>query len=103
MSDQEHPEKLEYHDIMWAELSPDIYDGPECDQVRRRWRAYAEGDMQEEPDIDTLDLAAKLFHPGTRVRVMEPMCPKCQEIASMCRDNEYCDFDWDYWTECEYS
>ena len=38
-----------------------------------------------------------LRHAGTKVIVLEPECSKCQEIASMCRDNEYCDFDWDAW------
>ena len=103
MSDQEHFRKMEYHEIMWAEQSPDIYAGPNCDDVKPGWKCFAEGDKGQEMGLAELELSAQHFHPGTKVIVMEPMCPECQQIASMCRYDKYCDFDWDFWVDCEYS
>lgn len=92
----------DYHTTMWAELSPDVYDGETCDQVRPRWHGYADGDMDSDYS-DTLEFDSKHFPPGTKVLVQEPLCPKCGQIPELCRSDECCDFDWDAWIEDRYS
>ena len=94
---------LQFHQIMWAELSPDVYAGPDCDEVKPQWYCFAEGDRGGEHMIEPLELSPEHFHPGTKVLVLEPQCAQCGQIATMCRDDEDCDFDWDDWVLCEYS
>lgn len=93
---------MKYREIMWAEMSPDVYAGKNCDQVRPRWKAHAEGDRDSDYS-DTLTLGSEHFMPGTKVVVMEPICPTCKQLSSMCRDDEGCDFDWDNWVQEQYS
>ncbi|PKM43244.1 MAG: hypothetical protein CVV05_15470 [Gammaproteobacteria bacterium HGW-Gammaproteobacteria-1] len=93
---------MEYHQTMWAEMKPDVYDGENCDQVRPRWHAHAEGDMDSDY-TETVTLDSKQFPPGTKILVMEPCCPKCGMIPDLCRTDEGCDFDWDAWTLDQYS
>lgn len=95
--------KLEYKEIMWAEMSPDMYSGPNCDELKPRWHGFCEGDMDSEYYEEPLQLCATTFKPGTKVIVLEPCCPKCGQIASLCEDYEPCDFNWDEWVACEYS
>lgn len=92
----------DYRQTMWAEMSPDIYGGETCDQMRHRWHSFAEGDMDSDYS-DALELAAKHFPPGTKVLILEPECPKCQQTPEICRGDEGCDFDWDAWTAERYS
>jgi hypothetical protein len=93
---------MDYHQTMWAEMSPDVYDGESCDQVRPRWHVFAEGDMDSDY-IDAIMLDAKHFPPGTKVLVLEPQCPQCMKIQELCRADEACDFDWDAWILGQYS
>lgn len=94
--------KTEYQQIAWAEMKPDCYDGPDCDQLRPQWDCYFYGDMDSE-ETKTLDLDAKIFQPGTKIIILEPECPKCEQQQSICRDYDSCDFDWDEWTLGKYS
>jgi len=91
-----------YNTVMRAELSPDVYDGDNCDEVRHRWDCYTEGDMDSD-FIDVLELDAKQFPPGTKVKVLEPLCPLCHQEREFCEPYEPCDFDWDEWVQNQYS
>lgn len=93
---------LEYRDVMWAEMKPDVYDGDKCDQVRPRWWAYADGDMDGD-FIEKIDIDCKHFPAGTKISVSVPCCPKCHQDADMCESDDGCDFDWKHLVECEYS
>jgi len=97
---------------MWAELSPDMYDGPTCDRVRHRWWVRCQGE-EGEYQHDDLVLDPKAFPPGTKITIQEPRCPNCGEIRmqvypapkegprfdTKCN----CGFDWEAWTANEYS
>lgn len=93
---------LDYHEIMWAEMAPYLYDGKNCDQVRPRWHCFCDGDMDSE-HIDEIQLDPKLFPPGTKVLVMVPECPRCNQIQEFCESSEFCDFDWALWRDSKYS
>lgn len=104
--------KIERRETMSATMQPDMYDGPTCDQMRPRWYCFADGDKQADYQDAALELDPKLFPPGTRVVVFEPICPQCKEtrepnykngkylpgFAAKCR----CGFDWEAWTANEY-
>lgn len=105
--------EIKRRETMHAEMKPDVYDGPNCDQVRPRWWTYADGDKEGGFEHEPLTLDARLHPPGTRISVMEPVCPNCDEtresiipppatgpcFKSKCR----CGFDWDNWTGEQYS
>jgi len=93
---------IDYRQTMWAEMSPDMYDGAACDQVRSRWHGFCEGDMDSDYS-DALEFVAMHFPPGTKVLILEPECPKCHQIPKLCRGDDCCDFDWDSWTADRYS
>lgn len=105
--------KVELQETMWAEMKPDIYVGPNCDRHKPEWEVYADGDMDSDK-LTMLKLSARLFPPGTKIVISEPVCPNCGErrepknpgrgasapnYAGPCR----CGFDWDSWVEGEYS
>jgi hypothetical protein len=106
-------DQIKRHETQWAEMSPDIYDGPKCDKVKPRWKTAAEGDRGSDDFETVLHIAARTFPPGTRISIQEPLCPKCDELrepvfpipkrgplyAGPCR----CGFDWDAWRDAEYS
>lgn len=90
---------MEYQDIMWAELKVDVYDGPNCDQHRKYWNAYADGDKQDDNFSENIELNLEHYPPGTKVVVSVPECPKCHETVETC----CCGFDWKNWAEEQYS
>lgn len=98
---------IKYREIMRAEQSPDVYDGPNCDQHRARWVGSAEGDMDGDGEIsDTIALSAATFPPGTRVAISVPLCPDCGESADVANDQTEkceCGFDWKAWANDRYS
>lgn len=104
---------IKCRDTMTATMDPDMYDGPECDQMRPRWRCYADGDKDSVHQEEPLTLDAKLFPPGTRVTVEEPVCPSCDETREPnYKDGKYlpgfvakcrCGFDWEAWVANEFS
>ena len=94
--------KINRQDYITAEMKPDIYDGEKCDQIRPRWWAYADGDMDGD-FINTLDFDAKQFPAGTMVVLSLPVCPKCDQTVELCEHDDHCDFDWEEWVQNEYS
>lgn len=101
---------MNYRETMRAEMQPDMYDGPKCDQMRPRWYAGAEGDMGDGDHIDVLTLAAATFPPGTKVTVSVPECPNCTVPADINFDPAtgktgpcQCGFDWATWAADQYS
>lgn len=92
---------MKYKTIMWAEMKPDVYGGDSCDKIIPRFEAFSDGD-RESTFIYAMKLLAKNFTPGTKIQILEPLCPKCGIEQSMCR-NEDCDFDWDEWRDNKYS
>ena len=85
---------LSYQEVMWAEMKPDLYDGPGCDQVKPAWSCFCDGDKDGEDGLELIELAANTFPPGTKIVVSLPECPECHEIVELCQSSEYCDFDW---------
>lgn len=108
---------LEYEVVMWAELWPDVYDGPNCDQASPQWKAGAEGDKGDDDlSSDPLVLEPRTFPPGTKVVVSVPICPECDLTIDyfgfnppMTDEDEWkvgkcdCGFDWKDWMDGEYS
>jgi len=103
---------------MWAELAPDVYDGPKCDQVKPQWRVVAEGDKDGPDDQQELQLNCRHFPPGTKVTVSVPCCPnpKCGMSIKIfgfdpprTDEDEWkvgkCEsgFDWKDWMEGQYT
>jgi hypothetical protein len=84
---------------MRAELKVDCYDGPNCDQHRLYWDGYAEGDKEGGPIGNTITLSAMTFPAGTKVQILVPVCPQCNETSETCE----CGFDWHKWAEERYS
>ena len=100
---------MNYDETMTAEMRPDVYSGPECDQHKPLWWCECEGNPGEPQNNISFNPAT--FPPGTKILVMEPCCPICNEIPTCWDDVENpkwkcnfdCDFDWHKWTEEEYS
>lgn len=93
---------MKYHKIGQFEMKPDLYGGETCDQLEPRWDGFFEGD--EDGDIgETITLVASTFSPGTKILIFEPECPKCQQVQSICKEDDSCDFDWHSWIEEKYS
>jgi hypothetical protein len=104
---------IKRHETQWAEMSPDIYAGQNCDQVKARFRVWAEGDRGGDEYEDRLGLSPNTFPPGTLITIAEPVCPLCDEprdpvfpiprrgplYKGPCR----CGFDWDAWVQENYS
>lgn len=106
--------EIERRETQWAVADPDVYSGPRCDRVRPRWYCWAAGDKGGgDYQFRSLGLDAKIFPPGTKVTIAEPLCPGCKELreptlpwpkhppfyAAKCR----CGFDWEEWTRDEFS
>lgn len=99
---------MEYRKTQSAIMEPDLYDGPDCDDVRPRWVAYVEKEGRTDIGED-MNLAATTFPPGTRVEISVPICPKCNDLDA---DYAYamdgdgicqCGFNWNEWRDSEYS
>lgn len=102
---------MKFRETMRAEMAPDVYAGKTCDQHKPRWVASADGDKDGwEPVGQLLELSAHTFPPGTKISVMEPCCPNCQEVPSLMdmpgQSGKWecgCDFDWQEFANNEYS
>lgn len=100
---------MKLHETMRATMSPDVYDGPNCDQHLPQWIGSAEGDMDGDGPVGVdgaLSLSAHTFPPGTVVTVQEPRCPECDEIPSPGQSGNWecgCAFDWHEWASEEFS
>lgn len=105
--------KPKLRETMWAEMKPYCYGGASCDQILPRWDAYADGDMDSDDSLRTLNLNARTFPPGTRVVISEPVCPNCGEgrdvifprpkRGSLFAPKCDCGFDWGAWTRDQFS
>ena len=99
--------KVSYVKTMWAEMKPDVYGGKNADEHIPRWEAFCLGDRGSELSSADLILDPKLFPPGTKIEISEPICPKCGEVYQNCMSRGYnkdeCDFDWKEWAEDQYS
>jgi len=98
--------KHNYQETMWAEQSPDCYDGPDCDQLRAAWSCYCDGDKDGEDGLPLLELAAETFPYGTKVVVLFPICPNedCDLHADFANELGKCPcgFDWNEWALNKY-
>lgn len=101
---------MEYHETMSAVMAPDVYDGPNCDQIRPQWYASAEGDKGDGDHSEAVTLAADTFPPGTKIKIEVPCCPDCHTPADFSYDPASrrtlpceCGFDWEAWARDEYS
>jgi hypothetical protein len=105
--------KIKMAETMWAEMEPDTYDGPSCDQIAPRWCVYAEGDKDSDTLREPLTLDPRHFPPGTKVVISEPLCPSCGDPRSpiypvpktgpIYTGPCHCGFDWDKWVLEQYS
>jgi hypothetical protein len=94
---------LQYQTVQTAEMKPDLYDGPECNDMRPRW--VAESEKEGATEIDGfIKLNPSAFPPGTRVLIQVPMCPNCGLNAEYAENLKCeCGFDWNAWVEDKYS
>lgn len=100
---------LKMREEYWAEMAPDVYAGPNCDEVRPNWRIDVEKEGPE--DIgDLVQLSARTFPPGSQIIIRIPECPQCHTPAdfafnpiTMSMDKCECGFDWNEWAQDEYS
>ncbi|WP_444893426.1 hypothetical protein ACJJIE_02505 [Microbulbifer sp. TRSA001] len=86
-----------FHKVMQFEAAPDIYGEPKCDRIEPKWAATSDGEMGVVCGLNSFDLEAKNFPPGTKVVVSVPCCPECGQEVELCRSDDSCDFDWDFW------
>jgi hypothetical protein len=95
--------KLQYRTVQQAEMSPDIYDGPNCDSVRPRWVS----DVEKEGPVEisgNINLDPAAFPPGTRVLIQVPECLSCGLDAEFAKNGKCeCGFDWHAWRDNQYS
>ena len=105
-------DKINYSEIGWAEMHPDLYDGESCDQVKPQWNSSMEGDKNSEEGIEVIDYPALAYPPGTKITISIPCCPKCGNPAdsnSIMPGERYeisdcdCGFNWNNWTDEQYS
>ena len=98
---EELTKEPETHQIMWAEMSPDIYAGESLNEVKARWHTFCDGDMDSD-HLDVVTLDANLFPPGAKISITVPCCPRCGHIQEMCEPGEDCDFNWSLWRDNKY-
>lgn len=90
---------------MRAEHQPDVYDESGHRPV---WIASAAGDKDGEGEVGgELRLCAATFPPGTKVIVLEPICPLCGETPfeahGIWKCSDPCEFDWREHAEARFS
>lgn len=95
--------KLRYQEIGRAELKVDCYAGETCDQHRPVWHGFFEGDRGDGEIGDTINLGVEQFRPGTKVSILEPVCPQCDKGRELCESDGDCLFDWKEWDEGQYA
>lgn len=95
--------EIEFQEVMWAEQVPDVYIGAKCDEIKPQWLGCAKGDKDGTGPIGDahgrLILDCKTFPAGSKVVISEPICPKCNVMASCCA----CGFDWEEWAKVRFS
>lgn len=107
-------DKINFCETGRAVLSPDVYGGESCDQIVPRWETESAGGKGDKDWVDVLELDARHFPPGTIVTIQEPECPECGTRRDVSVNPESlgeviieakcdCGFDWEAWTQGEYS
>ena len=109
---------MQYHQIMTAEVKLDCYAGETCDQKRKFFNIFCDGDMQDD-DTSEKQIIIKLadLPAGAKISVEYPVCPKC----GMPREDKFkfgkggtmrtighnatceCSFNWTEWEDNEYA
>jgi hypothetical protein len=84
---------------MRGEVKVDVYGEENCDEHRKYWNLYCEGDMESQNTVEDVVLTLSSFPAGARISIRVPICPRCEEGEDTCD----CGFDWKQWTEEEYS
>ncbi|WP_444942732.1 hypothetical protein ACJJIK_10775 [Microbulbifer sp. ZKSA006] len=92
----------EFQEIAWVEMTPDVYDGPNCDQIKPQWTGAFKDDMDSENGLGSISFDAKHFPPGAKIVVSVPCCPECGAEPELCQSDDSCDFDWDFWARDTY-
>ncbi len=52
---------IKRRETLRAEMKPDMYDGPDCDQMEPRWWTYGAGDKDGDFEHKPLTLDAKML------------------------------------------
>lgn len=107
-------ENMQLHVVMTAKVEVDCYAGPECDQHRKYFNIFCDGDMQDDNSSEkklTIKLAE--LPPGAIVTVSYPCCPDCgtpreDKFSPSMRivghaKKCHCGFDWVKWTDEQFS
>lgn len=108
--------EIQMHDVMNAEVKVDVYDGPNCDQHRKEFYIYCDGDKDGDTSVDDIVIKLAELPAGAKVCISYPICPDCgtPRMDDMkCEDGAYkiighddkcdCGFDWINWAEEQYS
>ena len=102
--------------VMVTDVEVDIYDGPKCDQHRKYFNTYCEGDMASEEHSEDLIIKLADLPVGAKITVGYPSCPECtlpRMDKMKSHDGKWeiigheekceCGFDWIKWIEKNYS
>ena len=60
--------KMNYCQVLRAELKVNIYNGQNCDKHKKYWNMYAEGDKQDDNYEGDLTITMNELPPGTQPR-----------------------------------
>lgn len=98
--------KIKYETIDFSEMKPDMYDGPNSDEMKPRWVTSVEKEGEVEIG-DIITLNSHTFPTGTRVLIQVPVCPQCETYTADQMDENKkcfeCGFDWGKWAIDNYS
>ena len=95
--------KMKFKTVNTFEMSPDMYHGRDCNEVRPRWMVGVEKEGPTEIN-GSIELNPSMFPPGTRVLIQVPECPECgidAEFATLGKCE--CGFDWNEWRDSHYA
>lgn len=105
------------HEIMRAEVKADVYSGKNCNQVKKHFEIYCDGDMDSDTSDEDIVIKLAELPPGARVSITYPCCPKC----ALPREDKFkqmdggtlkivghkskcqCGFNWNNWVLNTYS
>jgi len=108
---------MKFHPTMTAEVKVDCYAGETCDQHRKYFDMYCDGDM-DGGECAEKEIVINLEHlpPGALITVKYPRCPSCGQpredsmnfvegVYKITGHPDTCDcgFDWHKWADEQYS
>lgn len=103
---------LSYYDIMNTEVVADCYSGENCDEVKKQFKTYCDGDMESDIHLDDIVIRLSELPVGARIKVEYPGCPECDMPRfDIFKNNKIvghadkcdCGFDWNQWILNNYS